>query len=229
VTEVGAWKIGEQIQKLVFYKNGFVFVQAGTVQGTGQWSISSDNQIRLDVCRKIFTINFSGADPIKACHVAGENEGSFQASECAHEATMKALLPNRASRSTGPPLPVIISFAGTPFESEWDEGDVSSLPNVVKDLMGSGPWSWGGVMPLGFFRGGHLSTLWGDGKWGPVKDEATGGWSEDTIYMNFVGQKHIVKILPCHQFLSTRASDGEETKGWMQIPDKNPLEAHCPL
>ena len=57
---------------------------------------------------------------------------------------------------------------------------------VIQRLIGTGPWAWQGVGPIGFFAEGHLHTPWWRGSWGPHSSV------RGAIYANFVGEKHAV-------------------------------------
>ena len=47
-------------------------------------------------------------------------------------------------------------------------------------------------------------TPWGDGRWGAHPTDA------DSIFANFVGQEHAVRVGKCWSLSSTRKSDGDK-------------------
>jgi len=97
--------------------------------------------------------------------------------------------------------------------TNWDD----SAP-VVRRLLGSGPWAWEGVAPLGFLGGGRLVTPWGAGKWGAHPSEP------GAIYANFVGEEHTVRIGGCWMLSSVRKKDGDRATGGALIAEK---PKHC--
>lgn len=85
---------------------------------------------------------------------------------------------------------------------------------IVARLLGSGPWAWSGVAPIGFLGGGRLHTPWGEGSWGahPTVNGA--------IFANFLGEEHAVVFDECWAFASTRKRDGDRAVGGARIqPD----------
>ena len=66
--------------------------------------------------------------------------------------------------------------------------------------MGFSPWAWGGVGGFKFEADGKLTTPWGGGTWGVLRDVP------DAVFADFVGAKH--NLLLSHSVaVSTRCSD----------------------
>ena len=68
--------------------------------------------------------------------------------------------------------------------------------------MAGNPWAWGGVSDMTFGTDGKLTTPWGAGTWGPVAE------AETNIFVDFVGARHNLRLLPSGLGVSTRCNDG---------------------
>ena len=124
------------------------------------------------------------------------------------------------------------AFTASALDGRQTSGTLSStsLGNTVKELdeepdgivgrlLGSGPWAWSGVSPLGFLAGGRLYTPWAEGTWG-VHPHSTGA-----IFANFLGEEHKVHFGECWTFTSTRKRDGDKATGGALI---GPEPVECP-
>lgn len=84
-------------------------------------------------------------------------------------------------------------------------GDGSALADRVRRAGGDALWA--GIKGLKFVDGGTLQTPWGPGAWGRLGDG-----KEDTLFADFIGQQHLVRLHPVEgwpKLQSMRCADFE--------------------
>jgi len=215
MAELGAWKIGP-LAPVNFYSNFRLL----THQGAGQWEIdrSSPPKVSFTLGKKNFDLQFD-EDPLVCLREPGGSE-SWQKLEKMCKSALKFTAHERKLDPRSP-FPANAKFEGEIFgdlAGWWGDVRHANAP-IVFQLAGSGPWAWQGTTPLAFLRGGMLLTPWGNGKWGPLQQDD----NDKTLFMDFVGSQHIVTLGDCNSFTSKRKTDGNEVKGWMQIPIPCPI------
>ena len=99
------------------------------------------------------------------------------------------------------------------------EGGDGPGGEMVRRLLGSGPWAWTGVSPVGWLRGGVLHTPWGPGTWKPHAS------NDGTIIASFVGEHHHVTFAECASFVSLRERDNDRATGAISL---SPAATSCP-
>ena len=71
-------------------------------------------------------------------------------------------------------------------------------------IAASGPITWAGIKSLGFSAGGALSTPWGAGSWGVLRDDA------EVLFVDFMGQQHLINETRWPELQSIRCGDLEK-------------------
>ena len=64
--------------------------------------------------------------------------------------------------------------------------------------------TWAGHKGMRFDRGGRLQTPWGGGFWGRLRD------TPETLFVDFMGQQHVIKDDAWPTLASVRCGDGEK-------------------
>ena len=98
---------------------------------------------------------------------------------------------------------VLQDGAGVVDGQELRGSDSSALAKRV--VKSGGEASWSGVKGLRFGANGILTTPWGGGQWGALRDEPS------TLYADFIGQQHVLTAHPegWPKFNSMRCADFE--------------------
>lgn len=66
--------------------------------------------------------------------------------------------------------------------------------------------TWAGIKGMRFDRGGRLQTPWGGGQWGRLRD------TPETLFVDFMGQQHVITEDAWPALASQRCGDGEKVK-----------------
>jgi hypothetical protein len=215
VTSRGPWKwAGEG--PVLFFRGG----RMHTPWGAGRWSLSGDAiAVSLGACG-MYRLSFNAA---RTAFAAATGRGVPPSSQGVLD------VPAAGGAAGGAKARVRHDDDkddDDEDDDDDDEGTEGDDPAVVaarwrndlsdsliyRRLIGSGPWSWQGVSALGFLGGGVLHTPWGKGTWEPHPTRGA-----NTIYANFVGEKHVVTFDECWSFSSMRERDGDKASGVAKI------------
>lgn len=203
----GPWKWGGE-GPVVFYRGGRLY----TPWGSGRWSLAGEAiAVQLGTCGQ-YRLVFNEA---RTAFSASTGRGVPPSSYGRLDPTFNGKVAAPAGRGG--------ADGDDESDADEDEGDAVEAvtarwrtglheDRIYQRLLGSGPWSWQGVSPVAFLGGGVLHTPWGPGTWSPHPTRGV-----DTIYANFVGEKHAVTFDDCWAFRSVRDRDGDRADGVAKI------------
>ena len=211
----GPWKWGGE-GPVLFFRGGRIY----TPWGSGRWSLAGDAiGVNLGTCgtyRLVFNKARTGFSASKG-HGAATSHGVIADGAVCNQGGCETK--NGGADGANDDVDADaegdddddgdgVGAAAAAAAAKWRR---MSDSRFYKRLLGSGPWSWQGVTPLGFLGGGVLHTPWGAGTW-----EIDSG-KDNTIRASFVSKVHSVTFDECWSFESTREDDGDKAHGVAKI------------